>query len=130
MDNRHRGFLLLAAGYNLVWGLFIYHFSTAYLKWISDGSLTAHPLIAAVGLGILLMGVFFIAGALRPQKYKWMIVIATLAKVAGIPLWYYGIMKQEITKKFVFHLLMNDLIWLIPLGIIVFRLFTKPTDYK
>lgn len=123
LDNRHRGFLLMAAAYNVVWGVFIYNFQSSYIKWLSAGELPDSPWLWAQALGVLLVGLFFFLGAMAPEKFRWLILFSFFAKLFGGLFVYQVLLNSLWTKKFIFHLLINDLIWLLPLGFIIFRLF-------
>lgn len=62
-------------------------------------------------------------GFLKPVKFRWLILFSFLAKLLGGIAVYFLIMESLFTKKFMFHLLMNDLVWLLPLFSIVLAAF-------
>lgn len=120
-----RGFLLLAAAYNVAWSAFMHYFDTAFIKWITAGAQVENGLVQWLSLGVFLLGGLFFAAALYPYKVKWGILIGFIAKLfGGAWVWHY-IMQGAYTKKFLFHLIMNDWIWVIPLAVITFAAFKR-----
>ena len=116
-----RGILLLASVYGLVWGLFIYNFSDAFFQWVTESSDISTKSIEYAGIGNLLFAALCFINALYPKKYWYLIILGLLSKIID-PIWFYfEIMSQQVTKKFLFYILMNDVAWVIPLGIITFR---------
>jgi hypothetical protein len=114
-----RGVLLLAGIYNLAWGLFIYNFPDAFIKWLSQrGILEAPPLVVYQGMGVLLLAGVFVLTAIYFQKLGYLVWVAIVLKLAGGPWTYYMLLDGFYTKRFLFHLIMNDLIWVIPLTFI------------
>jgi len=116
-----RGILLLAGIYNLAWGLFIYNFPDAFYQWVTE---TENPAVAAIGwqgMGVLFFGVLYIATALYPGKLWYLIIAGILSKLIGGVWFYFVVMQQEVTHKFLFHLIMNDLVWIIPFTVILIR---------
>ncbi|MDN5216281.1 hypothetical protein QQ020_29705 [Fulvivirgaceae bacterium BMA12] len=116
-----RGILLLASVYGLVWGLFIYNFPDAFFQWITESGKDSPTLIEYAGISNLLFSLLCFVSALYPKKYWYLIIIGLLSKIID-PIWFYfEIMNQQANKKFLFYVLMNDIAWVIPLGIITFR---------
>lgn len=110
-----RGVLLIGAVYNFAWAFFLYIAPSSYLKWITDGAQTANEWVAYQAIGIAVVGVFMFMGTLYPIKFRWLILLSFIAKLVGGLLVYQLIMQSTLTKKFLFHLLMNDFVWLLPL---------------
>jgi hypothetical protein len=125
-----RGFLLLGAAYNFMWALFLYLKPGSYIVWLSEGALRNASPITWLTYGVFLVGVFMLLGTIKPYRFKWLIALAVLAKLSG-GLWvYYQVLNQLFTKKFLFHLIMNDLVWVIPLLIISLRVFKGNKDHS
>jgi hypothetical protein len=116
-----RGFLMLAAIYNLIWGIFIYNFPEAYFTWITAKEPTVIDVVQYQGLGVLLFAGVFLTAAIYPFKVWYMLWAGVAAKLFGGILVFYLIMETEVTKKFIFHLIMNDLVWVGPLFIIALK---------
>ncbi|MEQ8713081.1 MAG: hypothetical protein RIC80_08685 [Cyclobacteriaceae bacterium] len=117
-----RGVLLLAGIYNLAWGLFIYNFPEAFISWLSQGAIVAAgPIIGYQGLGVLLLAGVFLWTAIYFHKLGYLIWVTIGFKLAGGPWTFYMLLDGLYTKRFLFHLIMNDLIWVIPLTIIALK---------
>ncbi|CAN5130841.1 hypothetical protein BH23BAC1_BH23BAC1_00070 [soil metagenome] len=116
-----RGFLLLASIYNVAWGIFIYNFPTSYFRWLTKSSLEAPALISYQGLGTLIFGAIYLSAALYPLKLWFLIPLGIISKIAGAIGAYFIIMDQMITRTFLFQVIMNDLVWVIPFIIIYYE---------
>ncbi len=117
-----RGLLLLAGFYNIGWGIFINQFPDAFYQWITMTTRAAPPLIFWQGAGVLGFGVAYILVAMYPRKLWFLLAIGILSKLFGAVGFYWIVMERTINKKYLFHLIMNDLIWLIPFAIIFWRM--------
>ena len=116
-----RGLLLITGAYNLGWGVFIYAFPNSFYQWITQTDRLAPALITWQGLGVLAFGIAYMVTAVYPTRLWFLIGLGFISKLFGAIGFYFVVMQQTITKKYIFHLLMNDLVWLIPLGIILVR---------
>lgn len=116
-----RGLLLIAGAYNVGWGVFIYAFPDSFYQWITQTEQASPWLITWQGFGVLAFGLAYLLAAVYPTRLWWVIGLGVLSKFFGAIGFYFVVMQQTITKKYIFHLLMNDLVWLIPLGIILVR---------
>ncbi|MEM6846192.1 MAG: hypothetical protein AAF944_28870 [Bacteroidota bacterium] len=117
-----RGLLLLAGAYNVGWGAFIYYFPTSFYQWVTETSAQAPVLIKWQGAGVLLFGAAYIGAALYPRRLWWIVPLGILSKVAGAIGFYLIFMQNTLPRPYLFHLIMNDLIWLFPLTIIFVRI--------
>ncbi|WP_340153120.1 hypothetical protein [uncultured Marivirga sp.] len=118
-----RGVLLIASVYNVAWSVFLFWSPNSYIKWMTDGAQTENQWVSYQAIGILVVAVMLFMGFLKPLKFKWFILLSFLAKLMGGIAVYLLIMESAFTKKFMFHLLMNDLVWLLPLLAIVLAAF-------
>lgn len=118
-----RGLLLVAGTYNIGWGVFIYAFPNAFYRWITQTEQLAPVLITWQGVGVLAFGVAYLLAAVYPMRLWFLIGLGFFSKLVGAVGFYYVVMEQNITKKYIFHLIMNDMVWLIPLGIIFVRVW-------
>ena len=116
-----RGVLLLAAIYNLAWGIFIYNFSDAFYRWVSGNTGGTPEVIEYQGLGVLLFAGIYFVSALYPKKFWYFIIIGVISKIIGPAWFYFDIMDQQVNKRFLFHVIMNDIAWVIPLAFIAYR---------
>lgn len=118
-----RGVLLIASVYNIAWSVFLFWSPNSYIKWMTEGAQSQNEWVFFQAIGILVIAVMLFMGFLKPLKFRWLILFSFLAKLLGGFAVYYLIMEFQFTKKFVFHLLMNDLVWLLPLLSIVLAAF-------
>ncbi len=110
-----RGLLLLGAFYNAAWSAFLFYAPKSYIKWMTEGVQQQNELVFYQAIGVALVGIMMFAVMLKPLKFKILVPIIIVAKLFGGLAVYLFMMESQFTKKFVFHLLMNDLVWLIPL---------------
>ncbi|SMG15373.1 hypothetical protein SAMN05661096_00756 [Marivirga sericea] len=118
-----RGVLLIASVYNMAWGVFLIWSPDSYIKWMTEGAQSENQWVFYQAIGILVVAVMLFMGFLKPLKFKWPILLSFLAKLFGGLVVYLIVMDSQFTKKFMFHLLMNDLVWLVPLLLIVIAAF-------
>ena len=111
-----RGILVLAGIYNAVWGLLIYFFPEPYFTWLSKGVLLDyHPLVKWRGLGVLLLGMLLLVGGFGTAKRWWVPAVALGLKVLGAGLVFALLMDFNMTRSYLFQLIMSDLVWVLPL---------------
>lgn len=118
-----RGVLLIASVYNIAWAIFLFWMPESYIKWITEGMQTQNEWVFYQAIGVAAVGIMLFLGMLYPIKFRWLILTSFIAKLLGGLLVYHVIMQSIYTKKFMFHLLMNDLVWLLPLAVIVWNAF-------
>lgn len=124
-----RGFLLLAGMYNIGWGIFIYVFPDSFYQWITQSALPAPWYITWQGLGVLLFGMVYWLVASYPRRFWWMLALGIASKAVGAVGFYFIVMEQ-MTKQYVFHLLMNDLLWLIPFTVILISILRVRRSHR
>lgn len=118
-----RGFLLVAAVYNLAWGIFVYGFTDIFVRWITMASVADSYQVELHGVGLVVLAVVFFLTAIHPIRFWYFIFFGFLAKAFGGIWVYFSIMEKEITQNFVLHLVLNDYIWAILLIIIGIRAY-------
>lgn len=118
-----RGVLLLASAYNLGWGFFIYNFPNAFYQWVTQTEAAAPGIVEWQGLGVLVFGIIYLAVAIYPATLWYLLLLGILSKAGGAIWFYFDIMQQTVNKKYLFHLIMNDLVWLLPFLLIVLRAY-------
>ena len=118
-----RGFLLMAGVYNLAWGIFICNFPDAYYNWLIGANNRESQLVVYQGAGIIVFGLIYILACLYPIRFWYLILLGLLSKMFGAVGVYFFITDKSLTNHFIFHLLVNDLVWVIPLAMITFRAF-------
>ena len=110
--NWMRGFLLAAAAYNVLWGIFIGWFPETFFQWVTETDGTAPGIIKYQGRAVLAMIAIYIAGAIHPGRFWYLILFGAFTKLAGGIWFYFDILNQQVGDKATFHLLMNDAIWI------------------
>lgn len=116
--------MLLAAIYNTVWGIVISVYPQVILF---DYPSTPFTLIVLRCIGML-VGTYAIAyyfASRDPVRYWPLILVGFIGKVLGPIGSVYYILIDELTPKFLYVNLLNDLIWLIPFGWILWQIRTN-----
>ncbi|MCC5921803.1 MAG: hypothetical protein LAT68_15025 [Cyclobacteriaceae bacterium] len=113
-----RGFLLIKSFYNIAWGLFIYWFPDAFYRWASQTEQATPILVKYQGIGVVIFGVLYFLAAIKPLKYWFVPIAGFMSKFAGLAYSIVVLGGGEFNKKLVFHILMNELVWLIPLAFV------------
>lgn len=107
-----RGLLLLMAAYNILWAAFIVWFPSTFYEWVTQIEATAPAIIKWQGRGVLLMGGVYFVSALHPGRFWYLMVVGALTKLVGGIWFYFAILEQQVGEKALFHLIMNDAIWI------------------
>ena len=123
MPHWMRGFLLLAGIYNLAWGIFIYSYSEAFYVWLAEADTKENQWVEYQGIGVIVFGLVYLLACLYPIRFWFLILLGLLSKLCGGLIVYHLIVDKSLTDHFIFHLLVNDLAWVVPLAIITFRAF-------
>ncbi|MDF9800706.1 hypothetical protein OKW21_005969 [Catalinimonas alkaloidigena] len=118
-----RGLLLLAGAYNLGWGFFIYNFPNSFYQWLSQSDLNAPAIISWQGIGVMLFGAVYIAVAIYPTRFWYLLALGIFSKIGGAAWFYFFVLEEKATKQYLFHLIMNDLVWVIPFVFILVRAY-------
>ena len=119
-----RGFLAVTAVYNLAWGLFINWYPDSFFQWVTKTDSAAPNVIQWQGKAVILMAIIYLASALYPRKFWYLILLGATTKTVGAVWFYTSILETEVGKTGWFHLIMNDAIWvpvLIAIGINAFK---------
>lgn len=120
-----RGVLLIGAFYNTAWSIFLFYQPDSYIKWMTESAQQENSLVFYQAIGVAVVGIMMFLAMLKPLKYKWMIALVFIAKLSGGLFVYFLLMQSQFTKKFLFHLLMNDLVWLFPLAAILMAVYSN-----
>ena len=107
-----RGFLLIATAYNAGWGIFIRWFPDTFYSYVLETpDLTAPASITWQGWGVLFMAALYLAIAIHPGKFWYLDFFGAFTKISGSIWFYFAILEKQVGDKALFHLLMNDWIW-------------------
>lgn len=117
-----RGLLLIAGAYNIGWGFFIYNFPDSFFGWVSQSEQAAPALIEWQGIGVLVFGIVYIFIAIYPVKLWYLLALGIASKVVGAIGFFWIVLDGVFVRQYLFHLIMNDLAWLIPFALILVRI--------
>ena len=118
-----RGIMILGGAYHVLWFLFLYYFQKSYLLWITEGVKSESSLTIYQALLFLAVGLMLLFSIVKPVKYRALIAGALLLKLIEVVFAYAYIVDFTINNRFIFHFIMNGLIWIAPLGLITKVLF-------
>lgn len=118
------GPMLRAAGiYNMLWGAWIVLFPLTFFEWTSL-PLPNYPMIwQSVGMIVGVYGVGYFIASYNPVRHWPIILVGFMGKIFGpIGALYYGIVG---TYPWIFglHNITNDIIWIVPFGIVLGRVW-------
>ncbi|MHB8973366.1 MAG: SelL-related redox protein [Pirellulaceae bacterium] len=116
-----RHVLQLAGLYNLVWSIWIVLFPTAVFRW-SGIDLPRYPQIwQFVGVIVGVYGLGYWLASSSPYRYWSIVLVGLLGKILG-PLAFVAVMLQrEFSWSWAMMILLNDVIWWVPLGAILYE---------
>ena len=118
-----RGLLLLAGMYTLAWSAIYAWLGPSLLTWMGMGNYQGGefytPYFGVFGIGV---GLVLFFSAFYPVSWVWLILIGISGKLLTA-VWFILGCVPEVgwNKRSIFHLVFNELVWLIPLIIIFLR---------
>lgn len=118
-----RGLLLLTGMYTFAIGVFFRYLGQDLLKWLSmDPAFTNISGSSVLGSVGMLIGFLIFLSAFYPISWRYLILVGIIGKVLTA-IWFVLIFMPDLdwNKRTVFHLVFNDLLWLIPLITIFIR---------
>lgn len=118
-----RGLLLLAGMYTISWSAFYKWFGPTLLNWltIGNGSIEGLPASYYGNFGIVVGLVIFVS-AFYPVSWVYLIIAGITGKII-LTIWFALGFLPDLgwNKRTAFHLIFNEILWLIPLVIIFLR---------
>lgn len=118
-----RGLLLLAGMYTIAWSAFYKWFGPQLLLWMAMGNpgLVDLPSNYFGTFGIL-VGLIIFVSAFYPVSWVWLILAGITGKIIT-SIWFTLGFAPDLgwNKRSIFHLALNELVWLIPLILIFLR---------
>ena len=118
-----RGILILLGVYSLFFGLITYNFQEKYVNWLTESAGGNIAFVNMLGLLSIFMAGVFVMGAVKPIKLWYFIVAGLIYKIAEPIFIHFFVADQTFTRKFIFILIMNSLVWIIPLIVATRRIF-------
>gem|GEM_PF-861771 len=119
-----RFIMFLAAAYNIFWGAVI----SIYPQIILFGNPPTNFLLIilrCVGMLVGVYGVAYYFASLDPVKYWPLILVGWIGKLLGPFGSLYYIYLHQLTPSFLIVNVFNDLIWLYPVGWVIYQAITK-----
>ena len=118
-----RGLLLLAGMYTIAWSAFYKWFGAPLLNWLAMGN-PELPEMASNYFGSfgILVGLVIFVSAFYPVSWVWLILAGITGKIISA-IWFTLGFAPDLgwNKRSVFHLVFNELVWLVPLTMIFLR---------
>jgi hypothetical protein len=118
-----RGILLLAGMYTIAWSAFFKWFGPNLVGWLAMGNSDLIELPSAYyGTFGILVGIIIFVSAFYPVSWVYLIIAGIAGKVI-LAIWFSLGFLPDIgwNKRSGFHLIVNELVWLIPLILIFLR---------
>ncbi len=118
-----RGMLLLAGMYTIAWSAFFKWLGPPVMNWLSMGNSEVATLSSNYfGSFGLVIGLVIFVSAFYPVTWVWLILAGITGKCVTA-IWFTLGFAPELSwnKRSVFHLVFNELIWLIPLILVFLR---------
>ncbi|MDN3687879.1 hypothetical protein [Cyclobacterium jeungdonense] len=119
----HRGLLLLSGIYAIVWGAFFRWFGPTVLNWLAmDNSLDGWSGTLFYGSLGMVGGLLVFLSAFYPISWIYLMGLGILGKAFSLVSFLVLYMDSlEWNKRLGFHVIFNEALWLIPLGIIFWK---------
>ena len=119
----YRGLLLLAGMYTIAWSAFYVYFGETVVSWMAMGIVPSSALPSYFfGIFGMVVGLVIFFAAFYPVSWVWLILIGISGKII-LAAWFTLGFVPELgwNKRSIFHLVANELLWLIPLTLIFLR---------
>jgi hypothetical protein len=118
-----RGLLLLAGMYTIAWSAFYTYFGETVVSWMAMGIIPTQPVPSSYfGIFGIVIGLVLFFAAFYPVSWVWLILIGISGKIIAATWFALGFVPElGWNKRSVFHLIFNELLWLIPLTLIFLR---------
>ena len=117
-------YILIAAGvYNILWGAIAFFMPSYYLEHLNLSFPNAHWTIKAIGVMEILFGIAYIIANRKPFKHWLIIFIGFSVKIMASMFYFYYVYVGVLPKHLTSMILANDVVWLIPFGIILYFAF-------
>lgn len=119
----YRGLLLLAGMYTIAWSAFYVYFGETLVSWMAMGIVPSSTLPSYFfGIFGMVVGLVIFFAAFYPVSWVWLILIGISGKII-LAVWFTLGFVPELgwNKRSIFHLVGNELLWLIPLTLIFLR---------
>lgn len=122
-----RGWLLAAAGYNLLFGAWAIMFPEALFLWAGTPAPNYPELWQCIGMIVGVYGIGYAIAAGDPYRHWPIVLVGFLGKIFGPIGFAQALWQGALPLKFGAILLSNDLVWWIPFALILRRAYRDAT---
>jgi peroxiredoxin len=122
--------LLIAAFYNLAWGLMLVASPVGLFQASGMIVPNAPDFLRVLGLLIGVLGLGYGMAALKPIQYWPIVLMGLLSKLGAAALTGWGIVAGRLPKSMWWAVLANDLIWVAPFGAILYLAHDRLLNQK
>jgi hypothetical protein len=118
-----RGLLLLAGIYTVCWSAFYKWFGGELVNWLAMGEeIVSIPPYTIFGIFGIIVGIVLFVSAFYPVSWVWLILAGITGKIITTIWFSLGFIPDlGWNKRTIFHLVFNELVWLIPVTLIFLR---------
>lgn len=118
-----RTVLVAAAAYNLLWGLWV-GLAPYHLFDLTGAQRPNYPEIwQCVGMFVGVWGVGYLVAATNPLRHWPVVMVGFLGKILGPLGFLWAVWQDRFPTSFGWVIVFNDLIWLIPFGMILYAAY-------
>lgn len=109
--------------YTIAWAAFFKWFGPALISWLADGGeVTASVPAPIYGTFGIIVGLIILFSSFYPISWIYLIVGGTVGKIILASWFGLGFLPEiDWNKRSAFHLIFNELLWIIPLSVIFLR---------
>ncbi len=117
-------YLLLAAGiYNILWGLIAFVRPNYFLTQLHIDFANSAMISKAVGFLEIVFGLAYLMASQKPFKHWLIIFVGFIVKLCIAIAYGYYMSRGLAPEQMKFMVIANDVIWLLPFGVILYRAF-------
>lgn len=111
--------LLLAGGYNLLWGAFVVLMPLFLFDWAGMAAPRYPELWQCIGMIVGVYGIGYIAAAADPARHWPIVLVGFAGKIFGPIGFATALINGRFAPEFAWIILFNDLIWWVPFALIL-----------
>ncbi|MEM6298655.1 MAG: alkyl hydroperoxide reductase [Bacteroidota bacterium] len=115
--------LQLAAIYNILWGAWVGFFPFQFFDWAEMTRPVYSAIWQAVGMIVGCYGLAYWIASYHPFKHWGIVLVGFLGKLFGPIGFVQHFLEGKLPLVFGLHNITNDLIWLIPFGVMLYQAY-------
>jgi small multidrug resistance pump len=132
VQKRRRGWmfwcLVVAGGYNLVWGAWVVLFPDAFFDWLRLPRMNYPQVWQCVGMIVGVYGIGYWCAARDPVRHWPIVLVGLLGKILGPVGFLQAALTGALPWRFGMVNVTNDLIWWVPFGFILWRAWQRRNE--